>query len=73
MNKTQRIASHVEVVINFEAVASFKDRFDAAAFVRANGGFIRLVTKTIQRPLAWWIDAGEGAVLPQHAAFSRGA
>ena len=51
-----KTASHHEVIINFEAVASFKSRFDAADFVRANGGFIRLVTKTVSRPIGWWVQ-----------------
>ena len=50
-----KVASHYEVHISLEAVASFKDRFDAAAFARSNGGMIRLVTKTIQRPVGWWV------------------
>lgn len=54
--KQMQVASHYEVIINFEAVASFIDRFGAAAFVRSNGGFIRLVKKTIQRPTCWWVQ-----------------
>lgn len=51
-----KVISHFEVVIAFEAVASFKNRFDAAAFIRTNGGMIRTITKTIQAPIDWWIE-----------------
>ena len=60
MNRNEmKVLSHYEVVIPYEvyAVASFKDRFDAAAFVRNNGGIIRAITKTIARPIDWWARA----------------
>ena len=49
--------SHYEVILGFVAVASFKDRFDAASFVRQHGGMIRMITKSVQRRTDWWIQS----------------
>ena len=54
--KTMNVVDHYEAVIDGSPVASFRSRWDAADFVRSSGGYIRMVTKTILRPLDWWLE-----------------